>query len=156
MKKKVADLDGINALLNYQNSSRQMPASELAKAIVDLNQQGKTPQVLMQKAILYANLHGPGDLARAQGLLDGVLKATELDAEHFKPLAALLITTYGDWRHMDDSADKLNQQLRDGQRHVDQLNEKLERLKNMEQLLPTRTGAANVAPQSVEKPGNSK
>jgi len=128
-------------LVLYQCAVQQMSAQDLSKALSDLAQQPKSAKITLQKAILLATLRGNGDLARAQTLLDLLMKATDSDAGHLKPLAYLLNANYAEWRRMDDNAEKFNQQMRDSQKRVEQLTEKLEALKNIERTLPTRPGA---------------
>lgn len=128
----------VDDLLSYQRAVRQMNATEQSKAMAHLNRQPATARVLMQKAMLFANLRGNGDLARAQSLLEQVLTSTKSDAERLKPLANLLNISYGEWRRLDDNTDRLTQQLREEQHRVEQLNNKLEALKNIENTMQTR------------------
>ena len=138
----------VDELLSYHHAVRQMNPAEISKTLAGLNRPNPTARVLVQKAMLLANLHGSGDLQRAQTLLEQVLSSTKADAERLKPLAGLLNSTYGEWRRLDDNADKLAQQVRDEQRRTEQLNDKLEALKNIERSLQTR-------PQAPAAPGAS-
>jgi len=125
-------------LLAYHATLRQLAQPELAKALSDLNVQPKSARLALQKALVLGLMRGSGDLIHAQALLDGVLKSTGPEAERLKPLAQLLNANYAEWRRLDDTVDKLNQQIKDGQRRVDQLGEKLEALKKIERTLPAR------------------
>jgi hypothetical protein len=128
----------VDELLSYQHNVRQMPPSEQAKALANLNRQPVSARVQMQKAMLYASMGGSGDLVRAQGQLDQLLTSIKPDAERLKPLAMLLNATYADRRRQDENAERLTQQLRDEQRRTDQLNDKLEALKDIERTLQAR------------------
>ncbi len=119
--------------------------------MVHLNRQPASARVLIQKAMLFANMHGGGDLLHAQSLLEQVMASTKTDAERLKPLANLLNTNYGEWRRSDENADRLTQQLRDEQHQVEQLNNKLDALKNIENTMQARPRASEGA---ASAPGN--
>ena len=61
--------------------------------------------------------------------------------ELLAPLVQLLSSQYAELRRQEESIDKLNGQLRDAQRRIEQLNEKLEALKNIERSLSVRPAA---------------
>lgn len=132
----------VNELLSYQAGLRQLPAAELGKALLELNRQDGSAFTTLRRAMLLAALRGPGDLGRAQALLDGVAQAPAPDERQLKPLAQFLSASYADARRQDEAADKLNQQLREGQRRHEQLNDKLEALKNIERTLSVRPAPA--------------
>jgi hypothetical protein len=145
--------DVVDELLAYQHASRKMTSIEVVKAIVNLNFQRRTARTVLQKAMLFAALRGNGDLLQAQNLLTQLLKSPEPDAEPLKPLAYLLSVYYGESRRLEESVDRLNQQVHDEQRRVDELNDKLEALKNIERTLPARPGAAASVPVPTLPPG---
>ncbi len=128
-------------LLAYQSALRLMTPSELAKAQADLAKAEHAPQNTIRRAMLHAAVRGTGDLARAQALLEPLLTAIGKDAQLLAPLAQLLSSQYAELRRQEDSIDKLNAQLRDAQRRIDLLNEKLEALKNIERSLSVRPAA---------------
>ncbi len=74
-------------------------------------------------------------------LLEPLATATGKDAQLLAPLAQLLSSQYAELRRQEESIDKLNGQLRDAQRRNEQLNEKLEALKNIERSLSVRPAA---------------
>lgn len=131
----------LTELLAYQNALRLMTPSELAKAQLDLAKADTAPQNIIRRAMLQAAVRGPGDLARAQALLETLATATGKDAQLLAPLAQLLAGQYAELRRQEESIDKLNTQLRDAQRRNDLLNEKLEALKNIERSLSVRPAA---------------
>ncbi|MFI4940948.1 MAG: hypothetical protein ACHP7O_11495 [Burkholderiales bacterium] len=130
-------------LLDFNRAVQQMTAADLAKALSDLNLKPRSARIVVQKAMLLAALRSNGDLLRAQNLLDQLLKSTAPDAECLKPLVYLLNANYGEWRRLDDSVEKLNQQVRDSQKRIEQLSDTLEALKNIERMLPAPPGAAS-------------
>ncbi|MFZ6645473.1 hypothetical protein ACO0LO_07145 [Undibacterium sp. TJN25] len=125
-------------LLAYFQRVRLLPSAELPRLMADLNVLAKTPHREVQRAILFGFMRGSGDLARAMAALDGVVKSSDAEAEHLKPLAYFLSANYSEWRRLDEAADKQSQQLKDAQRRADQLSQKLEDLKAIERQLPTR------------------
>lgn len=79
---------------------------------------------------------GGAELAQAAAQVDAV--AADARAEPLKQLAFQLSARLAEQRRLQDSIDRLTQQLRDSQRRGDQLNEKLEALKAIEQTLPAK------------------
>ena len=90
-------------------------------------------------------LRGSGDLMRSQMSLDSVIKSNETSAENLKPIASMLLAHVAELRRLDEFVDKQNQQLKESQRRIEQLNQKLEDLKTMERLLPSRVRSPAVS-----------
>jgi hypothetical protein len=107
-----------------------------------------------------------GELGRAIGLVEPVVKGTSADLRPWQPFARLLLSRLLELRRLEDLLDKRNQELRDSQREVRQLNEKLEALKAIERSLAPRpssssspaavSGAASFAPASQATPPNRR
>ncbi|HEY9109671.1 MAG TPA: hypothetical protein VIN58_23605 [Roseateles sp.] len=76
------------------------------------------------------------ELAQAAAQVDAV--AADAQAEPLRQLAFQLSARLAEQRRLQESLDKLTQQLRDSQRRSEQLNEKLEALKAIEQTLPVK------------------
>ncbi len=131
----------LTELLAYQASLRPMTPSELVKAQLELSRADHAPYNTIRRAMLQATLRTPGDLARAQTLLESITQASSDEAKLLAPLAQFLSGQYADLRRQDEAVEKLNSQLRDAQRRNDQLNEKLEALKNIERSLSVRPAA---------------
>jgi len=145
-------------LLAYYQRARLLPPTDLPRMLADLSAQARNPHREVQRAILLGFLRGNGDLARAQAVLDGVIRSSEAEAERIKPLAYFLSTNYAEWRRLDEALDKQGQQLKDSQRRADQLSQKLEDLKTIERQLPTRprNGAPANGPASAPPAGENK
>ncbi|MCE4553582.1 hypothetical protein [Pelomonas cellulosilytica] len=92
----------------------------------------------LRKALVLSAGRSAAEQAQASAQLDQFATATEPQSEPLKPLAALLAARLAEQRRLQDSVDRLTQQLRDAQRRNDQLNEKLEALKAIEQTLPVK------------------
>jgi hypothetical protein len=135
----------IDALLAYHQWLRELTPAELAKELAALHAQPKSAQVSLKKSMLLTLSHNDVDLARAQTLVEGVVKSTEPDALVVKPLAQILATNYAEMRRLSDQADRLNQQTKESQRRIEQLNETLEALKAIERTLPARPNGAPAA-----------
>lgn len=131
----------LSELLTYQNGLRQQGYAELNRALQGLNNQTASPGVMLRRAMLLAAMKGPGDLSRAQLLVDTVAQSAGGGEHGYRPLAQLLGATYADARRQEDTLDKLDKltvQMREAQRRNDQLSEKLEALKNIERSLSVR------------------
>lgn len=141
-------------LLAYYQRIRLLPPAELPKMLADLNALARNPHREVQRAIVLGFMRNNGDLARAQALLDGVIKSTDAEAEHIKPLAYFLSTNYAEWRRLDEAADKQSQQLKEAQRKAEQLGQKLEDLKTIERQLPTRPRNSGGSAPATTPPAN--
>jgi uncharacterized coiled-coil protein SlyX len=133
----VTDPD-LRDLLNYQAGLRPLASADLVKALQDLNMQGGAARVVLRRAMVLAALRGNGDLARAQAQAEIVLQSGLEEEQNLKPLAQSLASAYAEMRRQDETIDRLNQQVREAQRRNDQLNDKLEALKNIERTLSLR------------------
>ncbi|MEO6353150.1 MAG: hypothetical protein ABIO19_00910 [Burkholderiaceae bacterium] len=139
----------INALLAYHQWLRGLTPAELAKELAVLNAQPKNAQFAqsaLKKSMLLASNHDNDDLARAQALIDGIVKSPEPDALRIKPLARMLAANYAEMHRLGEQVDKVNQQAKDSQRRTEQLNEKLEALKAIERTLPARPSGTAAVP----------
>lgn len=81
---------------------------------------------------------GAAELAQTAAQVDAVATSADPQVEPLKQLAVQLSLRLAEQRRLQESVDKLTQQLRDSQRRTDQLNEKLEALKAIEQTLPAK------------------
>lgn len=111
-----------------------------------------TPQAGMEKALLLARRQQPGDREAALVLLDAISASPESSARPWQPLARLLAPMWradaSEQQRLLDQSEKQSLQLRDSQRRIDQLNEKveqlghkLEALKSIELNLPKPAGS---------------
>ncbi|MGM9480913.1 hypothetical protein ACS5PN_06960 [Roseateles sp. NT4] len=96
----------------------------------------------LQKAMQLGQGRSAAEQAQAATQLEALASSSDPQAEPLKPLATLMAARLAEQRRLQDNVDKLNQQLRDSQRRNEQLNEKLEALKAIEQTLPAKPGAA--------------
>jgi gamma-glutamyl:cysteine ligase YbdK (ATP-grasp superfamily) len=98
---------------------------------------------MMDQAMALSMTRMPGDLARAQALLDQVLHNNARQADPWRAAARLLAYRLGEQRRAEDQLERTSQQLRDSQRDaqrkLDQVNDKLEALKAIERSLNARS-----------------
>jgi hypothetical protein len=134
--KQVAMAGTLDDLWIYHRSLKRLSQQELARELQALNARQGGAMLAMEKALALGLTHDSADLVRAQVQLNNVLMANDAEADKFKSLAELLWGNYAEMRRLAESADKANQQSRENQRRLDQLNEKLEALKNIERTLP--------------------
>ena len=138
----VADAGELPALLAYHQELRALSAAELSRELVTLNSQPRTPAQAIRKAMLLGQGRTSAELALAQQQLDGAAPAPE----SLRPLVALLGSRFAEQRRLLDALDRQGQQLRDSQRRNEQLNDKLEALKAIEQRLPASPAAPAAPP----------
>ena len=134
--------DVVTALLTYSERVRQLNPSDLAAEIAVQGDPGNVPLRQMQLAL--ALMHSPQavDTARALGLLQRVVGNPSPEATPLKPLARLLGYQLMEQRRLEDGLERQSQQLRENQRRIDQLNDRLEAMRAIERSLTTRPPAA--------------
>lgn len=128
------DLAG-RRLLQWQDELRNASGEPLPARIARLSADTPTPAHLVELGLALLHTRNPGDAARAQGLLEAVGKASGDEAAAWAPWARLLAGRAAEQRRLEEQSDRLAQQLRDSQRRIDQLSEKLEALKAIERSL---------------------
>lgn len=138
----------VGAMLAYADKVRPLGAPELAAELNRLGDLVETPAVQMQMAIVLAQTRGAGDLARAIALLQRLISNPSADALPLQPLARALAARYAEQRKVEDDRDKQAQQLRDSQRRIDQLNDRIEALRAIERSF-ARPNPAPAAPKAA-------
>jgi hypothetical protein len=136
----------VAALLVYADKVRPLGGNELANEISRLGEPGEQPLVQMQLAMLLAQTRSPADLARALGLLQRVIANPANEAQALHPLARLLAARYQEQRRVEDDRDRQAQQLRDSQRRIDQLTDRIEALRAIERSFSRPNNPPPVAP----------
>lgn len=141
------DLAG-RQLLHWQEELRIAGGEPLAARIARLLSAPSTPAHSVELGLALLHTRNPGDAARAQTLLDGVARAGTPEAAPWADWARLLAGRAAEQRRLEEQADRQSQQLRENQRRIDQLSEKLEALKAIERSLVPRRPAAAPPPSS--------
>lgn len=143
----VADSASVNvSLLAHAERVRRMAPAELAQEIARLSEIPEAQRHAsdeLQLALALGATRQSADLVRAQGLLQRVLGNPREDVRAMQPLAALLAARYAEQRRVEDLLDKQAQQLKEQQRRIDQLNDRLEAVRAVERSLNARPAPAS-------------
>lgn len=145
--------DVITALLSYADRLHALSAADLAAEIATQGDPGNAALRQMQLALALMHLRQPADTARALGLVQRVIAHPGPESLPLKPLARLLANRLVDQRKLEENVERQAQQLRESQRRIDQLNERLEAMRAIERSLTTRPPAA--APNGAPPRSNS-
>jgi hypothetical protein len=141
------DLASRRALANHEQL-RSLPPNELAQEIARLSALPPTPDNAIDLAMALLLTRNGGEQLRAIGLVEPLAKGATPDAEAWQPVARLLLARLQELRRLEDLLERRNQELRDSQRDVKQLNEKLEALKAIERSLAPRP-ISSIAPGTL-------
>ena len=139
-----SDLASRRALANHE-LLRALPLNELAQEIARLSALPPAPDTSIDLAMALLLTRNGGEQNRAISLVEPLAKGTTPDSEAWQPIARVLLARLLELRRLEDLLDRRNQELRDSQRDVKQLNEKLEALKAIERSLAPRP-TSSVAP----------
>ncbi|WP_343585483.1 hypothetical protein [Herbaspirillum sp.] len=134
--KLVYSASSIDELLAYNAALRKMQPAELGRELQRINAYPAGPSNSVRRAMVLSMTRDPIDLTKAEAQLWNVMADNSVEAGKLKPLVQLLVGYCADLRRVADNAEKSSVQLKDAQRKVDQLNDKLEALKNIERSLP--------------------
>lgn len=124
------------AALAQAERVRALPPAELGQEIQRLGERPYAPLEAVQLALALGQTRTAANQGRAQTLLQRVLADPAPDAQGLQPLARLLSAQIADQRRADELAERQAQQLRDAQRRIDQLNDRLEAVRAIERSLP--------------------
>ena len=142
----------VGAMLAYADKVRPLGPNELASELARLSDLAETPTTQMQTAIVLAQTRVPADLVRAQGLLQRVMANPSAEAQPLQPLARTLAARYGEQRRVEDDRERQSQQLRDAQRRIDQLNDRIEALRAIERSFARPNSPPPAAPKAAPAP----
>ena len=148
--------------LAIHDQLRALPLNELALEIARLSALPPAPDTSIDLAMALLLTRNGGEQNRAIALIEPLAKGATPASEAWQPIARLLQARLLELRRLEDLLDRRNQELRDSQRDVKQLNEKLEALKAIERSLAPRpmssaapgtvvNGAANASPASAPR-----
>lgn len=149
----------VAAALAYADKVRGFNPNDLGSEINRLGEPGEVPLAQVQLAMALAQTRQGPDLIRAQGLMQRVAAGTSPEAQQLAPLARTLGARYGEQRRVEEEREKQAQQLRDSQRRIDQLSDRLEALRAIERSFsrpsnhpPAVPAAPATAPNGAAKP----
>lgn len=141
-----ADEMAILLRLDYLQSLYRLSPQKLLRERNVLSAIPPTPDVHLRLAMVLGLPHGPMDLVRAQGLLEGVLKANDPAAASLHPLARALANQYQERLKLETQNEKLAQQLKESLRRNTVLQDQLDALSDIERSLPARPTAGRHLP----------
>ena len=131
------------AMLVYADKLRSLAPQDIAAEISRIGDPGDAPAAQMQLALALAQTRVPADLARATGLLQKVGSNPSPDAQPLQGLARALAARYIEQRRVEDDRDRQVQQLRESQRRIEQLNDRIEALRAIERSFTRPNAPAN-------------
>jgi hypothetical protein len=123
-------------IVGYAERVRALPPAELGPEIQRLGEATYSPLNATQLALALGQTRGASNQARAQSLLQRVLADPAPEAQGLQPFARLLSAQIAEQRRADEQAERQAQQLREAQRRIDQLNDRLEAVRAIERSLP--------------------
>lgn len=138
--------DPLAAALAYADFLRSLSPSELQAEGVALAEPGAAPLRQMQLALLLMQSHQSADTVRAQALLQRLLGSTGEGAAELRPLARLLLARLQDIRRLEEQGERQTQQLREAQRRIEALTDRLEAMRAIERSLSPRAPAPGTRP----------
>lgn len=129
---------GTQGALAFQRTLAGLDSLELARTRGQLAAQPGNADAQIRLALLLAQSKtGNGDLAKAQALLENLLKANDAAAQALHPLARLLAEHLAERQRLESQIERQGVQLKDSQRKVQELQEKIDRLAEIERSLPS-------------------
>lgn len=129
----------LDAALEYRQSLAGMSGNELARERSELTARNGDPEAQMRLALLLLQpRQGNVELARPMALLDALLKSSRPGAQALQPLARLLAEQLSERQRLEGTVDRQALQLKESQKKVQELQEKIDRLAEIERNLPQR------------------
>ncbi len=146
-------------LLSYHEQLRPLANAELAAELARQNAayaaSGNAPGAALELALVLAQTRNSADTARALGLVEPIARNPTPEQQPWQALARLLHARIAEQRRLEDQLERQGAQLRESQRSVQQLNEKLEALKAIERSLNNRAAPAASAPAPSVPPASA-
>jgi hypothetical protein len=137
----VIDESGPEAALLYHQSLLRMTPAQLDRERMVLTAVRQTPASQLRMAMLLYHPKAQQDHGKAVALLENVLKSTDPAALVLHPLARLLVDNYQERARLEGQLGKQDVQLKDGQRKITELQDKLDSLADIERTLTPRPRA---------------
>jgi uncharacterized phage infection (PIP) family protein YhgE len=126
----------LEAAIGYAERVRSLAPPDLAQEVQRLGDTPYSPLRATQLALALGQSRTAANTTRAQSLLQRVQADPTSEAAGLQPFARLLAAQIAEQRRADEQAERQAQQLRDAQRRIDQLNDRLEAVRAIERSLP--------------------
>ena len=137
--------ESVYALLIYAERLRGLSSAELSQEAGVPVEANTEPARQLKTVLALMQLRQPAGVARAQGVLQRFVAQPGPEFTAFKPLARLLLGVLTDQRRLEDTLDRQAQQLREAQRRIEALNDRLDAMRDIERSLMPRGPAASPA-----------
>jgi len=145
------DGPGPEPVLNYCQFILRMTPVELGRERTVLAALPQNPNTQLRMAMLLGAPRVPQDLVKAQVLLDQILKSSDPLAVALHPLARLIADNYTERQKWEGLAERQSLALNESQRKAADLQEKIDRLADIERTLPAKPRSQRpVAPRSTK------
>ena len=142
-----ASSEALSRMLAYADRARSLQSGEAAAEIARIGDPGDSAPLQMQLALALAQTRNPADLARATALMQRVAGSAQAEAQPLQPLARVLAARYLEQRRVEDDRDRQVAQLKEAQRRIDHLNDRIEALRAIERSFGRPSnGAARPSP----------
>lgn len=131
-------------MLSYSDRLRSMGQAELSTEQSLIGDPGTSAERLVKLALVLLASHQTSDTVRAIGLLQRAASLNTPDAMTLRPLVRLLSARLQEIRRLEEQLDRQTQQLREAQRRIDTLSDRLEAMRAIERSLlprPARPGS---------------
>ena len=137
------DDPGPEPALNYYHFLSRMTANELGRERMVLAALPTNPKTQIRTAMLLGHPRGPQDLLKATALLESLMKSTDPVSISLQPMARMLADNYIERQKLESQIDRQGLQLKESQRKAVELQEKIDKLADIERSLPPRRPAAS-------------
>jgi hypothetical protein len=142
-----ASSEALSRMLAYADRARSMQSAEAVAEIARIGDPGDSAPLQIQLALALAQTRNPSDLARATALMQRAAASTQAEAQPLQPLARVLAARYLEQRRVEDDRDRQVQQLKEAQRRIEHLNDRIEALRAIERSFGRPSnGAARPSP----------
>ncbi|WP_295541635.1 hypothetical protein [uncultured Pseudacidovorax sp.] len=141
-----AGAETLTRVLAYADRVRGLQTSDAVAEIARLGDPGESAPLQMQLALALAQTRNPADLARATALMQRVAASTQADSQPLQALARVLAARYLEQRRVEDDRDRQVAQLKEAQRRIDHLNDRIEALRAIERSFGRPSGTARPSP----------
>ncbi|MDA7415606.1 hypothetical protein PGB34_04460 [Xenophilus arseniciresistens] len=146
----------LSNMLAHADRVRSLSPADLSAEIARLGDAasapGANPTLVMQHAIALAQTRNAPDLARALGLMQRVASDNSEAGLALQPLARLLAARYQEQRRVEEDRDRQAQQVKEAQRRIDQLTDRLEALRAIERSFGRPAPANGSTPRGAPPP----
>lgn len=136
----------LDPVLAYADRVRALPPAELAAEVQRLGESAYAPERALQFAAALTQSRISAQTARAQALVQRVLSQQDAEAQALHPFARLLAAQLAEQRRAEEQAERQAQQLRDAQRRIELLNDRLEAVRAIERSVPAAPRRDNDTP----------